>query len=54
MTDTSIEKFKQAQRSFYIITSGGREWLQMQYCGTGFDLFKSARKEEYGYGIMIT
>jgi heterodisulfide reductase subunit A len=37
---------------FSIITSGGRELIaDAIIVATGFDLFKSARKEEYGYGI---
>jgi heterodisulfide reductase subunit A2 len=52
MTDTSIEKFNRHKDHFSIITSGGRELIaDAVVVATGFDLFKSARKEEYGYGI---
>jgi heterodisulfide reductase subunit A len=52
MTDTSIEKFNRHKDHFIIITSGGRELIaDAVIVATGFDLFKSARKEEYGYGI---
>jgi heterodisulfide reductase subunit A len=52
MTDTSIEKFNRHKDHFSIITSGGRELIaDAVIVATGFDLFKSARKEEYGYGI---
>ena len=52
MTDTSIEMFNRHRDHFSIITSGGRELIaDAIIVATGFDLFKSARKEEYGYGI---
>ena len=52
MTNTSIEMFNRHRDHFSIITSGGRELIaDAIIVATGFDLFKSARKEEYGYGI---
>jgi len=52
MTDTSIEMLNRHRDHFSIITSGGRELIaDAIIVATGFDLFKSARKEEYGYGI---
>jgi heterodisulfide reductase subunit A len=52
MTDTSIEMFNRKRDHFSIVTSGGKELIaDAVIVATGFDLFKSARKEEYGYGI---
>lgn len=52
LTDTSIEKFDRNRNSFSIITSKGKELMaDAVVVATGFDLFKSARKEEYGYSI---
>jgi heterodisulfide reductase subunit A2 len=51
-TDTTIEKFNRNRNSFSITTNKGKELLaDAVIVATGFDLFKSARKEEYGYGI---
>jgi heterodisulfide reductase subunit A2 len=52
LTDTTIEKFNKNKTHFSIITSKGKELIaDAVIVATGFDLFKSARKEEYGYGI---
>ena len=52
LTDTTIEKFNRNRNSFSIKTNKGKELLaDAVIVATGFDLFKSARKEEYGYGI---
>jgi heterodisulfide reductase subunit A len=52
MTNTSVEKFNRNKSYFSIITNEGKELLaDAVVVATGFDLFKSARKEEYGYGI---
>ena len=52
MTDTTIEKFNRSRNCFSITTNGGKELIaDAIVVATGFDLFKSARKEEYGYGI---
>ena len=49
---TSIEKFIKSKSHFLIITDKGKEIIaDAVVVATGFDLFKSARKEEYGYGI---
>ena len=52
LTDTSIAKFHRNHKHFNIITNSGVE-LQADavVIATGFDLFNSSRKEEYGYGI---
>jgi heterodisulfide reductase subunit A2 len=52
LTNTTIEKFKRSRKSFSMTTNEGREFsADAVIVATGFDLFKSARKEEYGYGI---
>jgi heterodisulfide reductase subunit A len=52
LTNTSIEKFKKGKSQFSMITNEGMEiTADAVIIATGFDLFKSARKEEYGYGI---
>jgi heterodisulfide reductase subunit A2 len=52
MTDTTIEKLIRNKTHFSIITNKGKELIaDALIVATGFDLFKSARKEEYGYGI---
>ncbi len=52
LTNTTIEKFNRSRNSFSIITNEGKELTaDAIIVATGFDLFKSARKEEYGYGI---
>lgn len=52
LANTTIEKFNRNKSQFYIITNDGKELIaDAVIVATGFDLFKSARKEEYGYGI---
>jgi len=52
LTETTIEKFNRNRSSYLITTNKGKELLaDAVIVATGFDLFKSARKEEYGYGI---
>ncbi len=52
LTNTTIEKFNRNKNHFSIITNEGKELTaDAIVVATGFDLFKSARKEEYGYGI---
>jgi heterodisulfide reductase subunit A len=52
MTGTTIEKFQKGKNHFSVITNAGKELTaDAVVVATGFDLFKSARKEEYGYGI---
>jgi len=52
LTNTTIEKFNKNRNHFLITTSGGKEMTaDAVIVATGFELFKSSRKEEYGYGI---
>lgn len=52
LTNTTIDKFKRGRNQFAITTNGGKELTaDAVIVATGFDLFKSAKKEEYGYGI---
>jgi heterodisulfide reductase subunit A2 len=52
LTNTTIEKFNKKRSNFSITTNSGSELTaDAVIVATGFDLFKSARKEEYGYGI---
>jgi heterodisulfide reductase subunit A2 len=52
LTDTTIEKFSKIRNHFSITTGGGKEMkADAVIVATGFDLFRSSRKEEYGYGI---
>jgi heterodisulfide reductase subunit A2 len=52
MTNTTIDKFSRSKDRFLITTNEGKELnANAVIVATGFDLFKSARKEEYGYGI---
>ena len=52
LTGTSVDKINHGKKQFSVITSGGDEVVaDAVLIATGFDLFKSARKEEYGYGI---
>lgn len=51
-TNTSIEKFSKTRNGFSITTDSGKEMIaDAVVVATGFDLFRSSRKEEYGYGI---
>jgi heterodisulfide reductase subunit A len=52
LTNTTIEKLIKGRNHFSITTNRGNELTaDAVIVATGFDLFKSARKEEYGYGI---
>lgn len=52
LNNTSIEVLNRHRSYFYITTNTGEELIaDAIVVATGFDLFKSARKEEYGYGI---
>jgi heterodisulfide reductase subunit A len=51
-TGTSIEKLSRSRNKFTITTSNGKDiTADAVVVATGFDLFRSSRKEEYGYGI---
>jgi heterodisulfide reductase subunit A len=51
-TKTTIEKLAKNKNRYSIITNNGKEFTaDAVIVATGFDIFKSARKEEYGYGI---
>lgn len=52
MTGTSVETMEKQHGSFLITTSTGNKLnADAVILSTGFDLFRSERKEEYGYGI---
>ncbi len=52
LTRTSVEAMQRKQGSFVVKTNDGLEIIADSVVfATGFDLFKSSRKEEYGYGI---
>jgi len=52
LTNTNIEKFHKSRHEISVTTDTGNEIkADAVIVATGFDLFKSARKEEYGYGI---
>ena len=51
-TNVTIEKLKKEKDHFSVLTNDGKELIaDAVVVATGFDLFKSSRKEEYGYGI---
>jgi heterodisulfide reductase subunit A2 len=51
-TNTTIERLHRIHNKYAIITNKGNELTaDAVIVATGFDLFKSARKEEYGYSI---
>ncbi len=51
-TNVTIEKLRKEKDHFSVLTNDGKELLaDAVVVATGFDLFKSSRKEEYGYGI---
>ena len=51
-TNVTIEKLKKDKDHFSVLTNDGKELLaDAVVVATGFDLFKSSKKEEYGYGI---
>ncbi len=52
LTKTYIEKIQKKSESFVLQTGDGLEiYADAVILATGFDLFRSERKEEYGYGI---
>jgi heterodisulfide reductase subunit A2 len=52
LTCTTVEKFSRNGSSYSLITNTGNTLTaEAVIVATGFDLFKSSRKEEYGYGI---
>ena len=52
ITGTTIEKIVSNKKNFSLSDSKGVEMIaDAVIIATGFDLFKSSRKEEYGYGI---
>jgi heterodisulfide reductase subunit A len=52
MVNTAVEKFERHGSGFTIKTTGGTSLTaDAVVVSTGFDLFRSSRKEEYGYGI---
>jgi heterodisulfide reductase subunit A len=52
LINTSIEKAGRHKDNFLLTLNDGKEMeADAIVVATGFDLFKSARKEEYGYGI---
>jgi len=52
MTGSTVAEFRKNNNHFHIITSKGKEIkADAVVVATGFDLFSSSRKEEYGYGI---
>ena len=52
LTNTIVEQLTRNRASFSLTTSEGKVLTaDAVIISTGFDLFKSARKEEYGYGI---
>jgi len=52
LTSTTIEKIESKGSSYSLMTNNGENLnADSIIVATGFDLFKSSRKEEYGYGI---
>jgi heterodisulfide reductase subunit A len=52
LTGTTVEKLTHSKNKVSIITGDGDEIIgDAIVVATGFDLFRSSRKEEYGYGI---
>jgi heterodisulfide reductase subunit A2 len=52
ITGTTIEKVRRNKKIFSLTTNDGKELnAEALVVATGFDLFRSERKEEYGYGI---
>jgi heterodisulfide reductase subunit A2 len=52
ITGTTIEKFQKKGSSYSLTINGGEAiTADAVIVATGFDLFRSSRKEEYGYGI---
>jgi heterodisulfide reductase subunit A2 len=52
LTGTTVKDIAKKHGSFILITADGNELIaDAVILSTGFDLFRSERKEEYGYGI---
>jgi heterodisulfide reductase subunit A2 len=52
LTNVTVEKLRKDKKHFSVLTNEGKELIaDAIVVATGFDLFKSSRKEEYGYGI---
>ena len=52
LTNVTVEKLEKEKDHFTVLTTEGKELTaDAVIVATGFDLFKSSRKEEYGYGI---
>jgi len=52
ITGTTVESFEKVNEAFILRMNDGKERLaDAIIMATGFDMFKSERKEEYGYGI---
>jgi heterodisulfide reductase subunit A2 len=52
LTNTTVEKFTRNKNILSVTTNDGKDiTADALIVATGFDLFKSSRKEEYGYGI---
>jgi heterodisulfide reductase subunit A2 len=52
LTNTSVAKIDKKKNDFLITLNEGKDLeADAVVVATGFDLFKSSRKEEYGYGI---
>jgi heterodisulfide reductase subunit A2 len=52
LTNITVEKLEKEKDHFTVMTTEGKELkADAVIVATGFDLFKSSRKEEYGYGI---
>jgi heterodisulfide reductase subunit A len=52
MNATIVDKINRSGNNFSVITEEGKEIkADAVIVATGFDLFRSSRKEEYGYGI---
>jgi heterodisulfide reductase subunit A len=51
-TNVTVEKLEKDNDHFTVLTTEGKEMIaDAVIVATGFDLFNSSRKEEYGYGI---
>lgn len=52
LTDITVERLQRSRGSFSVLTrEKGELTADAVVIATGFDLFRSSRKEEYGYGI---
>ena len=52
LKSTRVDKIDKTRKKFAVRTSPGKEiFADAIVVATGFDLFKSEKKEEYGYGI---